>query len=456
MEAIFALGGRQHAALMRHLYPGDGKEGVALVLCGRGRGSGAERLVAQHVVPIPYETVGLRAPDEIEWSVEDHVLPLVEAMERDDLALVVVHCHPGGHPCFSAADDEADRALFPSMHSWFDRTGAHGAAVMLPDGSMFGRAVDPDGSFHPFRRIAIAGDDLRFYPLPTEDAEVPASARRVAQTFGSGTYDLLRGLRVAVVGCSGTGSIVAELLARDCVGKLMPVDDDCVEHKNLNRIVNSRLSDAEAGTAKVDLLASAIRQFGLETEVEPVDGSILDDSVARRVAGCDVAFGCMDTAEGRHVLGQLCSAYAIPLFDVGVHIEPDSAGGITHAVAAAHYIQPGGSSLLSRGIYSGEDLEAEAARRTAPDDYQRRVAAGYLRAVDEDRPAVMPLNMMAADLGVLDFLARIHGFRLDPNGEFAVQMMSLTHGYYERDGDGAPCRTMARFLGIADAWRSPC
>jgi hypothetical protein len=51
------------------------------------------------------------------------------------------------------------------------------------------------------------------------------------------------------------------------------------------------------------------------------------------------------------MLGQICSAYAIPLFDVGVHIEPDGAGGISHAVAAEHYIQPGRSSLLSRGVF---------------------------------------------------------------------------------------------------------
>ncbi|MDT7953440.1 MAG: ThiF family adenylyltransferase [Acetobacteraceae bacterium] len=456
MDVTFALGGGQHAELMRHLYPGDGHEGVALALCGRGRACGAERLVARLIVPLPHEAVAHRGPDEIEWSVQDHVLPLVETMERDDLALVVVHCHPGGYPHFSGADDEADRLLFPSVHSWFDHPGAHGAAVMLPDGSVFGRAVAPDGSFAPFRRISVAGDDLHFYPLRSGDAAVPAAAKRVAQTFGAGTYSLLRGLRVAVVGCSGTGSIVAELLARDCVGGLLLVDNDVVEPGNLTRILNARLSDAQAGAAKVDVLAAAIREFGLGTEVETVRGSVLDEAVARRVARCDVAFGCMDTAEGRHVLGQLCSAYAIPLFDVGVHIEPDGAGGITHAVAAAHYVQPGGSSLLSRGVYSGEDLDSESSRRAAPDDYARRVAAGYLRAVDEDRPAVMPLNMMAANLSVLDFLARIHRFRLDPNGVFARQAMSLTHGYYEQGGDGDPCKAMMRHLGAGDFWHPPC
>ena len=171
----------------------------------------------------------LRAPDEIEWSIEDHVLPLVEGMERDELALVVVHCHPSGYPNFSPTDDEADRLLFPSVHSWLNVQGAHGAAVMLPDGGLFGRAVDPTGGFAAFRRISVAGDDLRFFPKPSRTTVVPAAAKRVSQTFGSGTYALLRSLRIGVVGCSGTGSIVAELLARNCVGALLLVDDKIVE-----------------------------------------------------------------------------------------------------------------------------------------------------------------------------------------------------------------------------------
>ena len=50
MDTVFALSGRQHAELHQHLYPGDGQEGVALVLCGRGRAGDAERLVARRVI----------------------------------------------------------------------------------------------------------------------------------------------------------------------------------------------------------------------------------------------------------------------------------------------------------------------------------------------------------------------------------------------------------------------
>jgi len=137
---------------------------------------------------------------------------------------------------------------------------------------------------------------------------------------------------------------------------------------------------------------------------------------------------------------------------VGVHIEPDGEGGVSHAVAEAHYIQPHGSSLLSREVFSPDELAAEAYRRTDPAYYEAQRQAGYLPDIAEDRPAVMPLNSFAATLGVTDLLARLHGFRLDPNSAFARQTMSLTHGYLERDGDGPPCPLMAKLVGLADAW----
>ena len=56
---------------------------------------------------------------------------------------------------------------------------------------------------------------------------------------------------LAALGCSGTGSIVVEQLARNCIGELVLVDSDHVEHKNLNRIVNSTADDAGASAGDV-------------------------------------------------------------------------------------------------------------------------------------------------------------------------------------------------------------
>lgn len=57
----------------------------------------------------------------------------------------------------------------------------------------------------------------------------------------------------------------------------------------------------------------------------------------------------MDGAEGRHILSRLCTFYCLPYFGVGVKLEADGMGGMTQICGGINYLQPDGSSLLSRG-----------------------------------------------------------------------------------------------------------
>ncbi len=78
------------------------------------------------------------------------------------------------------------------------------------------------------------------------------------QTFGDDTYNRLRNLKIAVVGCSGTGSFVIEHLARLGVGCIILVDPDIMEVNNLNRIPNSTMDDAVKNLPKVCVFERAI------------------------------------------------------------------------------------------------------------------------------------------------------------------------------------------------------
>ena len=57
--------------------------------------------------------------------------------------------------------------------------------------------------------------------------------------FTSGMTEWLGRLSVCVIGVSGTGSIVAEQLARLGFGEIILIDFDKIEERNLNRILNS-------------------------------------------------------------------------------------------------------------------------------------------------------------------------------------------------------------------------
>lgn len=446
MRVSLTLTRAHNDVLMRHLFPPDGCEAVALLLCGRRAGANRHRLVVQRVVPIPYEECSVRLPDRVTWSTHTLEALLAEAARRD-LAIVKIHGHLG-FDRFSEVDDTSDRELFPSVHAWTDN-GPHGSAILMDDGRIFGRTVDADGHFTPLSHINIVGDDLVFH-RPTALAEVETFGTRVAQAFGSGTYRQLRDLKVAVVGCSGTGSPVIEQLARNCVGGLLLVDPDYIEEKNLNRILNSTMADANAGTPKVEVQARAIHEMGLGTEVETICGDLFMPDVVRAIGECDIVFGCMDSVDGRHLLNKLATFYLLPYFDLGVKLEADGSGGIDQVCGTVHYLKPGGSSLLSRYVYSMEQVRAAGLYRTDRAAYKDQLGLGYIRGVAEDRPAVIQLNSLVASLAVNELLARLHPYRLDPNGDYAIHRISLSHGIYEHLDDGAPCPALARHVGRGD------
>jgi hypothetical protein len=135
---------------------------------------------------------------------------------------------------------------------------------------------------------------------------------------------------------------------------------------------------------------------------------------------------------------------------VGVRLDADGNGGIDQIAGAVHYLQPGGSSLLSRGVYDMKRVEAEEMQRVNPEQYQRQVKEGYLRGVEEDRPAVISVNMFFAALLVNDFLARLHVCRNQPNSDYACVSASLCEMQLYAEGENAPCEMLKRHVGRGD------
>lgn len=446
MDVTLTLTGRQHKVLRDHLFPGDDKEAVALLLCGRRAGP-RHRLLAHEVFLIPHDRCQ-RERDRLTWPTEVAV-PALEKAAKRGLSVVKVHSHPGGFPRFSKADDEADSKLFPSLFGWVDHEWPHASAVMLPDGRMFGRAFFADGACTDLALISVVGDDLHFWHAAQRAKGVPEFARRHAQVFGERTYELLSNLSIAVVGCSGTGSPVVEQLARLGVGHLVLVDPDRVEDKNLNRIINS--TQADVGRLKVDVLAEAVAAMGTGTKVTVVPLNLIHPDAVKAVANCDLVFGCMDGHEGRRTLNRLAAFYSLPYFDVGIRLDADGVGGVDQVCGSVHYLQPDGSSLLSRGVISNAQADAEAMKRTDPATYEDLRRQKYIKGVQEDRPAVISVNMFFASLAINEFLARMHPYRLDDNGEFDWVTISLTQFNINADfREAEPCKAFSRFAGRGD------
>jgi hypothetical protein len=441
----------QFRALQAHLFPGDGKESVAIVLCGHAIRDQRVRLLAREIFPIPHQACTVRTPVQLVWP-SDLIVPHVEAARAKNLSVVKIHSHPMNIEAFSVADDTSDANLFPSIQGWVDGSAPHASVVMLPGGRMFGRLVSENGDFYPLSRVAVIGDDIRTYSHAS-DRRLTAdcilqTTRREAPLFGAEMTDDLGRYSVAVVGCSGLGSLVIELLARHGFGRIVLIDPDRIERKNLGRILNAYPTDI--GQFKVDVAARAIKALGFGTVVETHPLDLATPEAVRAVSSCDFVLGCMDSLAGRAILNRLATFYLLPYIDLGVRIDADKAGTVEQVCGAIHYLRPDGSSLTSRGVFSYEEAQADAVKRKDRDRYEQLRKERYIRGVQEDQPAVMALNMSIAPLGVMELLARLYGFRDDPNERHGTTTLSLTQMGLYRDSEGLPCKVLQRFVGRGD------
>jgi hypothetical protein len=445
---------RQYSLLRYHLFPGDGKEAVALALCGVGdwiERENAQKVVCIHKIElIPYNECIERTDKKITWAT-DRIHSIIETAISRHQVIVKFHSHPCKFEHFSELDDKADIELFTGIAGWLDTDFPGISVVMLPDSQMIARAINGDGSFSNVQSIMIVGSDIRIIDSRSINQSTITNINlRTAQAFGQGTALILSKLCIGVVGISGTGSPVVEMLYRLGVGKLILIDNDIVKDINVGRIYNSTLNDAKQAKPKVLVLADAIIESGLNTEVHPIVKDLFHPEVVRQLAQCDIIFGCMDSVDGRDLLNKLCAFYSIPYFDLGVHLKADGLGGVDQVCGTVHYLQPDGSSLFSRGVYTVEDLRASDLRRTDPEAYQDQVQSKYIKGINEDKPAVISVNTSIASLAVNDLLARLHPFRDDPNDSFESIGISLTQTRFITNPEGKPCPLLSPNAGRGD------
>lgn len=448
-----SLTGEQHAQLQSLLLPPDGKEAVAIALCSRRAGQQKHRLLVREIHPIPPEAYTQRNTVRVTWST-DAIVRLLDIAEEQKLSVIKIHSHPNGYEHFSELDNTSDHDLLPAIQGWVEADIPHGSCVLLPGGQIFGRTLWCSDTFTPISCISVVGPDIRFWHHLKSVNQLPGFTASHAQAFGQGTTNLLQHLSVAVVGCSGTGSPVIEQLVRLGVGRLVLVDDDIVEERNVNRILNSTMQDAHEKRPKVEALAESIKRMGLGTSVKAITKDLWDRESVQAVAECDVIFGCVDTVSGRYLLNTLATYYTIPYFDLGVRLEAvadgNGKGQIREVCGTIHYLQPGRSSLVSRGLVSIEQASSERLQRTNPTAFTQQLKDGYIRGVQENRPAVISVNMFAASLAINDFLARLQPYREQPNHEVAFIEFSLSSLDLFTEPEDEKCSILQDKVGVGD------
>jgi proteasome lid subunit RPN8/RPN11 len=204
--------------LRQHLFPGDGLEAAALFLCAQA-GERRKKLLGREIMAVPYNRCD-RTGNFITWPGEYVEAAIDRAALRGDV-VIAMHSHPGGLNALSSADDESDRTLMSALRHGTERMA--GSAIMLPSGAVRARLYVNDHYATPVDLVMTAGADLLSW---WDDDATDAGPMPPPMAFTGEMRTWLGRMSVCVIGASGTGSIVAEQLARLGVGEIILTDFD--------------------------------------------------------------------------------------------------------------------------------------------------------------------------------------------------------------------------------------
>lgn len=400
----------------------DGCERAAYLLCRQASigadpwmGGAGVKFLARSVVPVPEQDYIERTPANVTWHTRSFVSILKEA-ERTSQIVAVVHCHPNGFLGFSDQDDANEADL---LQAAINRNGPGTrliSVVMTPDGSMTGRVWrhPSDTGRDPIAGISVIGRRFGFYFSEGIHSERHAFQRQ-ALAFGKALNQRLRNLRVAIVGCGGTGSAVSMLLARLGVGQLVLIDNDIVDATNLNRLHGARQADADAMRPKAEVCAQAVSELGLGVRVVPIQAWVGDPKCRDALKSSDIIFGCTDDHDGRLFLNRFAYYYLTPVIDVGLAIEvsKDEMPEVKALDGRVTVIAPSTTCLLCRNAISPVVAADQALKRKNPAEYDRRKAEAYVHGEGEPSPAVVTFTTEVGCMGVNELLHRLQGFRGD-------------------------------------------
>lgn len=350
----------------------------------------------------------------ISWQTASFVRLLKEA-EAEGYVVGIIHNHPAGMNWFSKQDDANEPDL---MRIAVNRNGPQSrffSLLLTADGNFAGRVwlAPTAGAFASMRSIRVIGDQIRFHYPGRGNGETPTAFQRQALAFGNALNADLRSMRVGVVGCGGTGSATAMLLARLGAGQIVLIDNDIVDRTNLNRLHGSTQADADAMTPKVEVVAREIARMALGVRVVPIEAWVGDPGCRDVLRSCDVIFGATDDHDGRLFLNRLAYYYLVPVIDMGLSIDvgDEDVPTIRALDGRVSVLFPGHTCLICRDVIQPAIASAESLRRTKPEEYERRKIEAYVAGGGNPAPAVVTFTTELACMAVNEMIHRLQGFR---------------------------------------------
>jgi len=140
-------------------------------------------------------------------------------------------------------------------------------------------------------------------------------------------YEKIRTYSVLIVGIGGVGSVVAEMLTRCGIGKLLLFDYDKVELANMNRLF---FRPEQSGMSKVDASLATLKGINPDVEFEAYNRNVttsenyehLLDRIKHggldNTSRVDLVLSCVDNYAARMTINQACNELGQTWLESGV------------------------------------------------------------------------------------------------------------------------------------------
>lgn len=276
-----------------------------------------------------------------------------------------MHSHPASGWQFMSQDDiKAEEMLAPRVKSM---TGLPLVGMTIgTDAAWSGRFWIKEAPKYYVRHfcdsVRVVGKGLK---VTYYDKQVPSpifgeAFLRTISAWGDQRQADISRLKIGIVGCGSVGSVVAEALLKTGVQKIMLLDFDTVEIKNLDRLQG--IGPASVGKAKVFEIKNHLDRIkiGSDVEVTAIPYSIVEDEGFKRALDCDVLFSCVDRPWPRFLLNCIAYGHMIPVIDGGIDTNPNKRNtNLDQARWKVHTVGPERRCMCCLGQFVSEDVALE-------------------------------------------------------------------------------------------------
>lgn len=364
-------------------------------------------LLAMDLIDVPEDSYEDRTHNSLQITSDGYVHALKAAREVGAMA-VWVHSHPGdGARPLPSVHDHAVNEELQELFSSRTESNQYGYLIVANEEGLLTFSGAITGAVEAeISGLTVLGRYWRFLePFESASPTDRTLFDRNIRAFGESIQTVISRITVAIVGAGGTGSSVAEQLARLGVRHFVLIDPDLLSLANTTRVYGS--TPANVGQPKVDVLGDHLQRIADGVQVRRVHGSILDQAVAKVIRSADVVFGCTDDNAGRLRLSRLPYYYLVPVIDCGVQIDSDEGGLIRGIFGRVTTLFPGSACLICRDRI---DLGRADAETRSAEEQGRLEKEGYAPALGGAEPAVVAYTTTVAAGSVCELLERLLGY----------------------------------------------